>query len=165
MSCSTSVSFPSAASHSLLALKRPFFEPPLTTFRMNTCRCVSKQMTLNPLYSALTQKRGEGVSRFLRPLSSPISAVPPVPGPPRSASSPKFNLPLSSPAPSLASHPFPCTLEIGASSPAQTVMPTRPGFRIVTIAGIPIYVHPTWLVIFVLITWTLVGQFSLEHPN
>jgi len=44
-------------------------------------------------------------------------------------------------------------------------MPTRPGFRIVTIAGIPIYVHPTWLVIFVLITWTLVGQFSIEHPN
>lgn len=44
-------------------------------------------------------------------------------------------------------------------------MPTRPGFHIATIAGIPIYVHPTWLVIFGLITWTIVGQFSAEHPN
>src|SRR5207245_9147652 len=136
---------------------------PLTTFRMNTCRCVSKQMTLNPLYSALAQKRGDGVSRFLSPLSSSISAVPPVPGPPRSASSPEFNLPLSTSASSLASRPFPCTLEIGASSPTQTVMPTRPGFRIVTIAGIPIYVHPTWLVIFALLTWNIVDQYSDKH--
>ncbi len=45
------------------------------------------------------------------------------------------------------------------------MMPTRPGFHIVTIAGIPIYVHPTWLVIFGLITWTIVGQFSTEHPH
>jgi Zn-dependent protease/CBS domain-containing protein len=44
-------------------------------------------------------------------------------------------------------------------------MPTRPGFHIATIAGIPIYVHPTWLVIFGLITWTIVGQFSTEHPH
>jgi Zn-dependent protease len=45
------------------------------------------------------------------------------------------------------------------------MMPTRPGFHIATIAGIPIYVHPTWLVIFGLITWTLVGQFSADHPH
>src|SRR5207248_2818853 len=61
VSRSTPLSLPSEASHSLLALKRPLFEPRLTTFEMNTYRCVSKQMTLNPLYSALTQKRGEGV--------------------------------------------------------------------------------------------------------
>src|SRR5260221_4331427 len=149
--------FPSADAHSLLALKRPFFEPALTTFRMNTYRCVSKQMTLNPLYSALTQKRGEGGTRFLRPLSSTISAVP--------TSSPECNLPLSSSASSLASRAFPCTLEIGAASPTQTVMPTRPGFRIVTIAGIPIYVHPTWLVIFVLITGTLKNKYRTAHPD
>ena len=44
-------------------------------------------------------------------------------------------------------------------------MPTRPGFRIFTIAGIPIYVHPTWLVIFVLITWTLESQYRTGHPD
>ncbi len=44
-------------------------------------------------------------------------------------------------------------------------MPTRPGFRIATIAGIPIYVHPTWLVIFVLITWTLESQYRTVHPD
>src|SRR5205807_10391442 len=55
--------------------------------------------------------------------------------------------------------------EIGASSPAKTVMPTRPGFRIVTIAGIPIYVHPTWLVIFGLLTWTLVDDYTRGRPE
>jgi Zn-dependent protease len=44
-------------------------------------------------------------------------------------------------------------------------MPTRPGFRIFAIAGIPIYVHPTWLVIFVLITWTLESQYRTGHPD
>src|SRR2546421_5710486 len=43
----------------------PNFSAPLTSFRMNTYRCVSKQMTLNPLESALTQKREEGVSPVL----------------------------------------------------------------------------------------------------
>ena len=45
------------------------------------------------------------------------------------------------------------------------MMPTRPGFRIVTIAGIPIYVHPTWLVIFALLTWNIVDQYSEKHPH
>jgi Zn-dependent protease/CBS domain-containing protein len=44
-------------------------------------------------------------------------------------------------------------------------MPTRPGFHIATIAGIPIYVHSTWVVIFVLITWTLVSQYSVQQPE
>ncbi|GAC1637549.1 MAG: site-2 protease family protein [Candidatus Acidiferrum sp.] len=45
------------------------------------------------------------------------------------------------------------------------MLPTRPGLRIVTIAGIPIYVHPTWLVIFALLTWNIVDQYSEKHPN
>jgi len=45
------------------------------------------------------------------------------------------------------------------------MMPTRPGFRIVTIAGIPIYVHPTWLVIFGLLTWTLVDDYTKLRPG
>ena len=66
----------------------------------------------------------------------------------------------------LASRAFPCTLEIGArASQRDSMMPSRPGLHIATMAGIPIYVHPTWLVIFGLITWTLVGQFSVQHPH
>src|SRR5215469_7679731 len=45
------------------------------------------------------------------------------------------------------------------------MLPARPGLRIITIAGIPIYVHPTWLVIFSLLTWTLVNQYSAQHPH
>ncbi len=45
------------------------------------------------------------------------------------------------------------------------MMPTRPGFRIFTIAGIPIYVHPTWLVIFGLLTWELVDDFTKQRPE
>ncbi len=41
----------------------------------------------------------------------------------------------------------------------------RPGLKIATIAGIPIYVHPTWLVIFGLITWSLVEQYTVERPG
>src|SRR5262249_43118544 len=33
-----------------------------------------------------------------------------------------------------------------------------------SIVGIPMYVDPTWLVMFGLISWTIVGQFSAEHP-
>ena len=52
-----------------------------------------------------------------------------------------------------------------AISPTNSVMPTRPGFHVATIAGIPVYLHPTWLVIFGLITWTLVNQYSAQHPE
>lgn len=45
------------------------------------------------------------------------------------------------------------------------MLPTRPGFHIVTLAGIPIYVHPTWLVIFGLITWELVDDLAKTHPS
>jgi Zn-dependent protease/predicted transcriptional regulator len=44
-------------------------------------------------------------------------------------------------------------------------MPINPGLRIGRILGIPIYVHPTWIIIFVLITMLLGGQFTYEHPQ
>lgn len=47
----------------------------------------------------------------------------------------------------------------------MSMLPTRPGFRIFTLAGIPIYVHPTWLVIFGLITWELVDDLAKEHTS
>jgi Zn-dependent protease/predicted transcriptional regulator len=39
------------------------------------------------------------------------------------------------------------------------------GFRLGRIFGIPIYVHPSWLIIFLLITITLGKQFATQHPN
>jgi Zn-dependent protease len=45
------------------------------------------------------------------------------------------------------------------------MMPTRPGFRIVTIAGIPIYLHPTWLFVFALTSWLFVEQFAQMHQQ
>ena len=47
-----------AASHHFFGLLADSHNP----FTMNTYRCVSKQRLLSPLYSALTQNRGEGVS-------------------------------------------------------------------------------------------------------
>lgn len=42
--------------------------------------------------------------------------------------------------------------------------PNRPGFRIAQVRGISIYLHPTWLVIFALITWSVANQYGLKHP-
>ena len=44
-------------------------------------------------------------------------------------------------------------------------MPISPGFRIGRILGIPIYVHASWMIIFVLITMSLAMQFTQEHPQ
>jgi Zn-dependent protease/predicted transcriptional regulator len=44
-------------------------------------------------------------------------------------------------------------------------MPTRSGLLIGRILGIPIYLHASWIIIFVLITVTLQGQFAQEHPQ
>jgi Zn-dependent protease/predicted transcriptional regulator len=44
-------------------------------------------------------------------------------------------------------------------------MPISPGLRIGRILGIPIYVHPSWFIIFVLITSMLGIQFATEHPQ
>src|SRR5215470_18924137 len=57
------------------------------------------------------------------------------------------------------------TLEAEAANFANAMLPNRPGLKIATIAGIPIYVHPTWLVIFGLITWTLVDEYTHLRPE
>ena len=48
---------------------------------------------------------------------------------------------------------------------ARGRMPTSPGLRIGRILGIPIYVHASWMIIFVLITSTLAMQFGQAHPG
>lgn len=44
-------------------------------------------------------------------------------------------------------------------------MPIRPGFLIGRLFGIPIYLHPSWIFIFFLITWSLGMQFTQLHPH
>src|SRR5712672_4121369 len=44
-------------------------------------------------------------------------------------------------------------------------MPVSPGLRIGHILGIQIYVHASWMIIFVLITMSLAMQFTQEHPQ
>src|SRR5260221_2827142 len=44
-------------------------------------------------------------------------------------------------------------------------MAISPGLRIGRILGIPIYVHASWMIIFVLITMSLAMQFTQEHPQ
>ena len=39
------------------------------------------------------------------------------------------------------------------------------GLRIGRVFGIPIYVHPSWFVIFALITFSLATQFTQQHPS
>src|ERR1700690_1181392 len=39
------------------------------------------------------------------------------------------------------------------------------GFRLGQVFGIPIYLHPSWLIIFVLITFSLSTQFKADHPS
>ena len=48
---------------------------------------------------------------------------------------------------------------------AKRRMPISPGLRIVRILGIPIYIHASWMIIFVLITMSLAMQFTQEHPQ
>ena len=44
-------------------------------------------------------------------------------------------------------------------------MPTRPGFQIARFFGIPIYVDPSWIFVFALITYSLGTQFTQLHPH
>lgn len=44
-------------------------------------------------------------------------------------------------------------------------MPTTPGFRIGRVFGIPIYVHSSWIFIFVLLTMSLGGQFAHQSAH
>lgn len=39
------------------------------------------------------------------------------------------------------------------------------GFRLGQVMGIPIYLHPSWLIIFFLITFSLSTQFTADHPG
>ncbi len=39
------------------------------------------------------------------------------------------------------------------------------GFRLGQVLGIPIYLHPSWFIIFFLITFTLNTQFTADHPG
>lgn len=39
------------------------------------------------------------------------------------------------------------------------------GFRLGQVLGIPIYLHPSWLIIFFLITFSLSTQFTSDHPG
>ena len=48
---------------------------------------------------------------------------------------------------------------------ARRRMPISPGLRIGRILGIPIYVHASWMIIFVLITTQLATQFAQQHPQ
>src|SRR5215469_3156256 len=44
-------------------------------------------------------------------------------------------------------------------------MPTRPGFLIGRILGIPIYLHPSWVIALLLIAGSIEGMFAHEHPE
>jgi Zn-dependent protease/predicted transcriptional regulator len=44
-------------------------------------------------------------------------------------------------------------------------MPTRPGFLIGRILGIPIYLHASWVIVFGLISLSLVSQFQSEYSK
>lgn len=39
------------------------------------------------------------------------------------------------------------------------------GFKVARVMGIPIYLHPSWFIIFLLITATLATQFTAQHPQ
>ena len=42
---------------------------------------------------------------------------------------------------------------------------TRGGIRIGRVLGIPIYLHSSWFIVFALITFSLVRQFNVQHPQ
>lgn len=44
-------------------------------------------------------------------------------------------------------------------------MPQKPGLQIGRIFGIPIFLHPSWAIIFVLITLSLSAQYTQQHPQ
>src|SRR5216683_6825403 len=48
---------------------------------------------------------------------------------------------------------------------ARRRMPTSPGLRIGRILGIPIYVHASWMIIFLLLTTMLGTQFGQRYPK
>jgi len=59
------------------------------------------------------------------------------------------------------------TPNLGAPPPGNRIRsdPPASGFRLGRIFGIPIYLHASWLIIFLLITVTLAKQFTSQHPG
>src|SRR5215469_7544171 len=51
----------------------------------------------------------------------------------------------------------------GRGAKPETAPPS--GFRIGSAFGIPIYLHPSWFIIFILITLSLSTQFNSQHPG
>src|ERR1700751_1033303 len=50
-------------------------------------------------------------------------------------------------------------------APASVSGPPPSGVRLGRVFGIPIYLHPSWFIIFALITYTLRTQFTAQHPS
>ncbi len=65
-----------------------------------------------------------------------------------------------------ANNPNPANIRT-EQPPASVAGPPPPpsGVQIGRIFGIPIYLHPSWFIIFALITYTLRTQFTAEHPG
>src|SRR6201981_2632063 len=58
----------------------------------------------------------------------------------------------------------PANIQADQSSASSAGSPS-PGVRLGRIFGIPIYLHPSWFIIFALITLSLRTQFTAQHPN
>src|SRR3984957_6386754 len=78
-----------------------------------------------------------------------------------SARSGRESSPVNDSGPSSAEGPNPSDprVRLGQANTAPS------GFRLGRVLGIPIYVHPSWLIIFLLITIPLSKQFAVMHPN
>src|SRR6202040_2746416 len=63
-----------------------------------------------------------------------------------------------------ADNPNPANIRADQTS-ASSAGPPSPGVRIGRIFGIPIYLHPSWFIIFALITLSLRTQFTSQHPS
>ena len=62
-----------------------------------------------------------------------------------------------------AESPNPASVQ-GQQDPTH-VSGSSTGIRLGRVFGIPIYLHPSWFIIFALITYTLRTQFTSEHPG
>ena len=57
------------------------------------------------------------------------------------------------------------TLASGSQVAPTARQSPAPGIRIGKVFGIPIYLHPSWFIIFALITLSLATQFTHQHPS
>ena len=64
-----------------------------------------------------------------------------------------------------ADSPHPANVQANQATVPSGGPPPPSGLRIGRIFGIPIYLHPSWFIIFALITYTLRTQFTAEHPS